>query len=59
MQEPCSVLQGWRRLPPLHYHPTGLGVPHKSTQQLEYRCIDTFDVGGIEDDRALCLQGGL
>jgi hypothetical protein len=46
-------------LPPLHHYPTGLGIWHKSTQHLEYRRIDTFDVGGIEDNRALCSKGGL
>jgi len=46
-------------LSPLHRYPTGLGVPHKSTQHLEHRRIDTFDVGGIEDNWALCSQGGL
>jgi hypothetical protein len=46
-------------LPPLHHYPTGLGVSHKSTQHLEHRRIDTFDVGGIDDDRTLCSKGGL
>ena len=59
MQEPCSVLQGWRRLSPLHHYPTGLSVSHKSTQHLEHRRIDTLDLGGIEYDRALCSEGGL
>jgi hypothetical protein len=46
-------------LPPLHHHPTGLGISHKSTQHLEHCRIDTFDVSGIEDDRTLGSQGGL
>jgi len=44
---------------PLHHQTTGLGVSHKSTQHLEDRRIDTFDVSGIKDDRALCSQGAL
>jgi len=59
IQEPCSVLHGWRRLPPLHHHPTVLGISHKSTPHLEHCRINTFDVGGIEDNRALCSQGAL
>jgi len=44
-------------LVPLHRYASCLGISHKSTQHLEDRRLDTFDVGGLRGSPGIVLPG--